>query len=178
MWVNFRIIPIFFFFSPNPSAPVMLKYITHAKSFRIPAGNKEQKKEEGANLCLRHNLCLFWSISQAMFIFTLSHLAISQIDDVSNWKAWNILEESMKRGQPCFYFPWLSPRWKKNGNKKGLELVLDEEQRSFFWYDLGSFGRFMAFNLPQSILQGQGVKSEDRYMCVSTPAHASTIAVF
>lgn len=26
------------------------------------------------------------------------------------------------------------------------------------------FGRFMAFNLPQSFLEGPGVKSEDRYM--------------
>ncbi len=52
----------------------------------------------------------------------------------------------------------------KKGDKKGLEPVLEEEQRSFLWYGSGSFGRFMAFSLPQSFLEGPGVKSEDRYM--------------
>ena len=68
-------------------------------------------------------------------------------------------------GQPCFYFPRLGPKWKKKGGKKKrLEPVLEEEQRNFLWYGWGSFGRFMAFNLPQSFLEGPGVKSEDRYM--------------
>lgn len=67
-------------------------------------------------------------------------------------------------GQPYFYFPRLGPKWKKGKKKKGLEPVLEDEQRSFLWYGLGSFGRFMAFNLPQSFLEGPGVKSEDRYM--------------
>lgn len=72
-----------------------------------------KKKEECTNLCLRHDLCLFQLVPQALFMFTPLHLAISQIDDVSNWKAWNILEQSMERGQRYFYFPWLSPKWKK-----------------------------------------------------------------
>lgn len=68
-------------------------------------------------------------------------------------------------GQPCFYFPRLDPKWKKKEEKKKrLEPVLEEEQRNFLWYGRGSFGRFMAFNLPQSFLEGPGVKSEDRYM--------------
>lgn len=77
-----------------------------------------------------------------------------------------------EQGEPYFYFPWLNPRCekeKKEGGKNGLEPVLDDEQRSFLWYGLGSFGRFMAFNLPQSFLEGRGVKSEDRYMAVSMP---------
>lgn len=65
--------------------------------------------------------------------------------------------------QPYFYFPRLGPKWKKK-KKKWLEPVLEEEQRSFLWYGLGSFGCFMAFNLPQSFLEGPGVKSEDRHM--------------
>lgn len=68
-------------------------------------------------------------------------------------------------GQPYFYFPRLGPKWgKKKGGGGGLEPVLEDEQRSFLGYGLGSFGRFMAFSLPQSFLEGPGVKSEDRYM--------------
>lgn len=96
-------------------------------------------------------------------MFTPSHLAISQIDDVSNWKAWNILERSMQRGSHTSTSLGWVPNGKKE-KKKGLEPVLEDEQRSFLWYGLGSFGRFMAFNLPQSFLEGPGVKSEDRYM--------------
>lgn len=113
-----------------------------------------------------------------MFIFTPSHLAIFQIDDVSNWKAWNILEESTERGSYPSTSLAESQMEKRNGGGGGLEPVLEEEQRSFVWYGLGSFGRFMAFNLPQSILEGQGVKSEDRYMCVSMPRFKSVFAVF
>lgn len=38
-------------------------------------------------------------------MFTPSHLAISQIDDVSNWKAWNILEQSIYRGAAILLLP-------------------------------------------------------------------------
>lgn len=78
-----------------------------------------------------------------------------------------------EQGEPYFYFPWLNPRCengeKGRGEKNDLEPVLDDEQRRFLWYGLGSSGRFMAFNLPQSFLEGPGVKSEDRYMAASTP---------
>lgn len=97
-------------------------------------------------------------------MFTPSHLTISQIDDVSNWKAWNILEQSMERGSHTSTSLGWVPNGKKGGKKRVLEPVLEEEQRSFLWYGLGSFGRCMAFNLPQSFLEGPGVKSEDRYM--------------
>lgn len=50
--------------------------------------------------------------------------------------------------QPYFYFPWLNPRWETEKGKKGLEPVLDDEQRSFFWNGLSSFGCFMVSNLP------------------------------
>lgn len=124
-----------------------------------------KKQEEGDNLCLRHNLRLFQPITQALFMFTPSHSAISQIDDVSNWKAWNILEQSMERGSHASTsLGWVPNGKKKEEKKKRLEPVLEEEQRNFLWYGRGSFGRFMAFNLPQSFLEGPGVKSEDRYM--------------
>lgn len=124
---------------------------------------KKIRGEEDANLGLRHNLCLFYLITQALFMFTPSHLAISQIDDVSNWKAWNILEQSIYRGAAILLLPSAGSQMEKI-KKKGLEPVLEEEQRSFLWYGLGSFGCFMAFNLPQSFVAGPGVKSEDRYM--------------
>lgn len=73
-----------------------------------------KKQEEGDNLCLRHNLRLFQPITQALFMFTPSHSAISQIDDVSNWKAWNILEQSMERGSHAS----TSLGWVPNGKKK------------------------------------------------------------
>lgn len=98
-------------------------------------------------------------------MFTPSHSAISQIDDVSNWKAWNILEQSMERGSHASTsLGWVPNGKKRREKKKRLEPVLEEEQRNFLWYGRGSFGRFMAFNLPQSFLEGPGVKSEDRYM--------------
>lgn len=75
---------------------------------------KKWKREEDANLCLRHNLCLFYSITQALFMFTPSHLAISQINDISNLKAWNILEQSMERSSHTF----TSLGWVPNGEKK------------------------------------------------------------
>lgn len=86
--------------------------------------------KEDANLGLRLNLCLFYLITQALFMFTPSHLAISQTDDVSNWKAWNTLERSLQRNSHTFtYLGWV-PNGKK---KKGMEPVLEEEQRSFLW---------------------------------------------
>lgn len=69
---------------------------------------------EDANLGLRPSLCLFYLITQALFIFTPSHLAISQIDDVSNWKAWNILEQRIQRSSHTF----TSLGWVPNGKKK------------------------------------------------------------
>lgn len=75
---------------------------------------------EDANLGLRPSLCLFYLITQAQFMFTPSHLAISQIDDVSNWKAWNILEQSIQRSGHTF----TSLGWVPNGKKeKGKKMV-------------------------------------------------------
>lgn len=62
--------------------------------------------------------------------------------------------------QPYFYFPRLGPRWEK----KGLEPILEEEQRGLLWYGLGTFGCFMALNLPLSLSEGPGVRSEDGNM--------------
>lgn len=92
-------------------------------------------------------------------MFIPSHLAISQIDDVSNWKAWNILKQSREShtSTSLGWIPDVEKRKSKGGGENGLEPVLDDEQRSFLWYGLGSFGRFMAFNLPQSFLEGPGV---------------------
>lgn len=66
---------------------------------------KKIRGKEDANLGLRHNRYLFYLITQALFMFTPSHLAISQIDDVSNWKAWNILEQSIYRGAAILLLP-------------------------------------------------------------------------
>lgn len=52
-------------------------------------------------------------------MFTPSHLTISQIDDVSNWKAWNILEQSMERGSHTSTSLGWVPNGKK-GEKKGF----------------------------------------------------------
>lgn len=114
--------------------------------------------KEDANLGLRLNLCLFYLITQALFMFTPSHLAISQTDDVSNWKAWNTLERSLQRNSHTFtYLGWVP-----NGKKK--KACFGRGTKELPLVGLGSFGCFMAFNLPQSFLEGPGVKSEDRYM--------------
>lgn len=83
-------------------------------------------------------------------MFTPSHLAISQINDISNLKAWNILEQSMERSSHTF----TSLGWVPNGEKKGLEPVLEEEQRSFVWYGLGSFWLFHGFQSPTVFPRG------------------------
>lgn len=93
-------------------------------------------------------------------MFTPSHLAISQTDDVSNWKAWNTLERSLQRNSHTFtYLGWVP-----NGKKKRNGACFGRGTKELPLVGLGSFGCFMAFNLPQSFLEGPGVKSEDRYM--------------
>ena len=79
----------------------------------------------------------------------------------------------MDRGAAVLLLPLAGAQMekkKKRGKKKVFgACFLEEEQRSFLWYGPGSFGRFMAFNLSQSFLEGPGVKSEDRYTGVSMP---------
>lgn len=90
--------------------------------------------KEDANLGLRLNLCLFYLITQALFMFTPSHLAISQTDDVSNWKAWNTLERSLQRNSHTFtYLGWVP-----NGKKKEWSLFWKRNKGA-------SFGRSRQF---------------------------------
>lgn len=73
-------------------------------------------------------------------------------------------------GAAILLLPLAGSQMEKKGEKRRFgACFLEEEQRSFLWYGPGSFGRFMAFNLSQSFLEGPGVKSEDRYMGVFMP---------
>lgn len=97
-------------------------------------------------------------------MFSPSHLAISQIDDVSNWKAWNILEQSMERGSHTSTSLGCVP----NGKKKVWSLFWKRNKGA-------SFGMVQAvlvtswLSISKSFLEGPGVKSEDRYMGVFVP---------
>lgn len=133
---------------PGPSP------FSHLKKIRGERGCQLRSETQPVSL-LSHN-------SSTVYVhpITLSHLQdwwCKQLEGMEH-----IRTEHIQRSSHTF----TSLGWVPNGKnkKKGLEPVLEEEQRSFLWYGLGSFGCFMAFNLPQSFVAGPGVKSEDRYM--------------
>lgn len=111
--------------------------------FVIMHGKIEEEEEEGSSssaksltstASLRHNLCLFYLITRSsVYVQPITLSRLSQTDDVSNWKAWNTLEQpASHRNQPYFYLPRLAPKW------RGSEEVCGGREREnasslFFW---------------------------------------------
>lgn len=102
---------------------------------------------------MRPTAFLFYHTTQALFMFTPSWFTVSQTDDVSNWRAWNILKQSMERNHTFTSLGWV-PNEKKS--KKRFEPVLEEEQGNLVFLVVSWLSFFQAF------LAGPGVKSEDR----------------
>lgn len=131
---------------------------------------------------LRRNLCLFYLITwSSVYVQPITLSRLSQTDDVSNWKAWKTLEQrpASRRNQPYFYLPRLAPKWRGGGKGGGAgrrkKKKKKKERIGACFFGKGTkelpslgpgqfFACFMALSLPQSFLDGPGVKSEDRYM--------------
>lgn len=80
---------------------------------------------------MRPTARLFYHTAQALFMFTPSRFTVSQTDDVSNWRAWNILKQSMERDHTFTPLGWV-PNEKKS--KKDWSLFWKRNKGSWrFW---------------------------------------------
>lgn len=139
---------------------------------------KQQRGKEHAERGLRRNLCLFYLATRSsVYVQPITLSRLSQTDDVSNWKAWKTLERQPAscRNQPYFYLPRLAPKWRGGARGRRGRGGKKEERIGACFFGKGTkelpsvgpgqfFACFMALSLPQSFLDGPGVKSEDRYM--------------
>lgn len=162
----------------------------HAESFRIPAGRcgplrTRAWEKRGRQLLFETQPRVSFSpITQVLFTFTPSHLAISQIDDVSNWKAWNILDESTEKGGHTSLLPLAQvPKGKKEkekgGGREGLEPWFWKKNKAASFGSVCAVWSLRGSSISHSfLLEGPGVKSEDRYTSLFVPRFERMIAAF